>query len=369
MRILDRYVLKSIAGIFIGTVICFAFLFILIDTFGSLQDFIEKKVPLTVIAQYYVSFLPMVIVNTSTMACLIAVLFTYSSLNGNNEIIAARASGMDFWHITRPALIFAALVCAFVFLVNERFVPQSSIANQEIREQQIKITVADKDKGRPPIKNLTFYGMKNRLFFVEAFDPNTNELSRVTIIGHDEHQNLREKIVALKGKWTGDIAWKFFNCQITEYNTNLPNVPGEVKIYQEKLMDIKETPKDFLRQRMDVTAMNIKQLSAYINRFSGSGAIKTINNLEVDLHQKIAFPFRTLVIVLAGLPFALQTGRRKAATFAAIGIAVIIGFLYYVLDAVGLALGKGGALEPLAAAWLAPAVFLTIAAIAIKKNF
>lgn len=369
MRILDRYILKSIAGIFCGTVIMFAFLFILIDVFQNLQDFIEKNVSMAMIIQYYITFLPTVIVNTSTIACLIAVLFTYSSLNGNNEIIAIRASGMNFWKVTRPALIFAFLIAAITFLVNERFVPQSAMVNQEIRETQIKVTLSDKAAGRPPIKNLTFYGLKNRLFFIDTFDPNTNELQGITIIGHDQNQNLQEKIVALKGTWTG-IAWKFFNCQVTEYNSAMPNAaPSEIKMYHEKLMDIKESPEEFLRQRTDVSSMNIKQLSGYIHRFAGSGAVKTVNNLEVDLYQKIAFPFRTVIIVLAGLPFALMTGRRKAVTFTAIGIAMIIGFLYYVLDAVGLALGKGQGLPPIAAASLAPAIFLLISFITIRKNF
>ena len=68
MRIIDRYILKSILTIFVGTIFTFAFLFVLIDMFGNLQDFIEKSVGLDVICQYYVSFLPTIIVQTSTMA-------------------------------------------------------------------------------------------------------------------------------------------------------------------------------------------------------------------------------------------------------------------------------------------------------------
>jgi lipopolysaccharide export system permease protein len=368
MRILDRYILKSILGIFLGTVLTFAFLFILIDTFSNLEDFIEKKVGMETIIQYYLTFLPLIVVNTSTIAALIATLFTYSSLNGNNEIIAIRASGMNFWKITRPALIFAILISAFVFLVNERFVPRSSMINQDIKESKIKVTLSEKDKGRKIIENLSFYGLRNRLFFMDNFDPNTNEIKNITIIEHDENQQLKEKIVAHKGKWTG-VAWKFFNCQITEYNSALPNMPGNVKIYPEKLMDMKETPQDLLRQRTDVNSMNIQQLKEYIRRFSGSGAVKTINNLHVNLHQKIAFPFRVFVIVLVGLPFVLMTGRRKAQTFTAIGIALAIGFLYYVLDSVGLALGRKGVLDPVLAAWMAPGLFLCTAAFIIKSKF
>lgn len=369
MRIIDRYILKSIVGIFLGMIITFAFLFILIDAFGNLQDFIEKQVSYQTIFQYYLTFLPRIIVNTSTMACLMAVLFTYSNLSNHNEIVAIRTSGMNFWQVTKPALVFTLLISASVFLINECFVPQSSMINEEIRDAKIKVTVSEKNKGVPIIKNFTLYGLKNRLFFVDTFDPNTNTLQGISIIGHDKNQNLIEKIVALKGTWTG-IAWKFYNCQITSYNTILPNVPGEVKIYPEKLMDIKETPKDFIKQRLNVDAMNIKQLSNYINRFSGSGAVKTVTNLKVDLFEKIALPFRIIVIVLAGLPFALSSsGKRKAATFTSIGIALMIGFSYYVIDAVGLALGKLGALPYWSCAFIAPAIFLIIGLTAIKSKY
>ena len=369
MRIIDRYILKSIITIFIGMVITFAFLFILIDTFGNLQDFIAKKVSYETIGRYYLTFLPMIYVNTSTMACLVAVLFTYSNLSSHNEIVAIRTSGMNFWQVTRPALIFTLIVSAVVLLVNECFVPQSSLINQEIRQSDIKVILAEKNQGLPIIKNFTLYGLKNRLFFIDTFNPNTNTLNGISIIGHDRNQNLTEKIVALKGTWTG-LAWKFYNCQITTYSSAMPNVTKEIKIYPEKLMDIKETPKDFLRQRLDITAMNIRQLSEYIGRFSGSGAVKTVNNLTVDLFEKIALPLRIIVIVLVGLPFVLaNSSKRKAATFASIGIALIIGFLYYILDAMGLALGKGGALPPWSCAFIAPTIFFIIGMTAIKLKF
>ncbi len=369
MRIIDRYITQSIMAIFLSMVLVFCFLYVLVDVFSHMEDFIEKKVALEIITQYYLSFLPIILVNTSPIACLIATLFSYSQLNSNNEIIALRASGMNFWRLTRPAISFGLIVCAVIFLVNERFVPQSTIISQTIKESEIKIAKTEKDKKvKPVIRNLTFYGLNNRLYFIDSFDPNTFEITGITIVGQDNDQNIKEKIVAYKGTWTG-IAWKFFQVQITSYDSIKPNEPGEIKTYLEKLMDIKESPQDFLKQRTEVNAMNIRQLSSYISRFSASGASKAINNLKVDYHHKFAFPMGNLVIMLLGLPLALMTGRRKAVTFTSIGIAVGIGFLYYVLNAVGLALGKGGALPPFVAAWLAPVIFLIAAWLLIKKLF
>lgn len=369
MRILDRYILLTIIGIFVGAIITFAFLGIIIDTFSNLEDFIEKQVPIWTIVRYYSNFLPIIIVQTSPMALLIATLFTYSNLNTHNEIIAIRASGMHFWSIIRPALIFSLFVSSITFLLNERFVPNASAITQDIRQSKIKVILSEKGNINPIVKNLSFYGLKNRLFFIDSFNPQTNELTGITIIGHNAKQELQEKIVALNGKWTS-VAWKFYKVQITTYNQANPNEPSDVKVLDEKLMDIKETPKDFLKQKLDVNTMNIRQLNEYIHLFSNSGALRTLRDRQVDLWAKVAFPWRNFIIVLLGLPLVLMSvGKRRAATFTSIAIALAIGFSYYVLDSVGLALGKLGAVSPWQSALLAPITFTVLALAIIYKKF
>ena len=367
MRILDRYISKPIFTVFLTAIFIFSFLYILIDIASNLNEIINRKVSLEILVHYYASSLPIIIVQTSSIACLIATLLTFSNLNHNNEIIVLRTCGMNFWRIARPAIYFGLVVSAFIFWLNERFVPQATFASNEIREENIILKADTEQKKKEKIKNLTFYGLKNRLYFIDTFDPNTFDLEGVTIIGHDNNQNMLEKIVALKGKWTG-IAWRLTHCQISTFNPTDVNNPEEIKYYDEKLVDIKETPQDFLKQRLDVNAMNIRQLYDYIVRFSKSGANKALNNLRVDLHSKIAFPFSNIVIVLAGLPLAMMTGRRKGLTFTSLGIAVAIGFLFYVANAVGLALGKGGLLSPVISAWIAPVLFFMAALYLIRTK-
>ncbi len=368
MRIVERYIADSIFRIFASTVLVFCFLYVLIDLAANLSEIIDRKVPLDILLRYYSAFLPVILVQTSSIACLIATLFTYSQMNGNNEIIALRASGLNFWQLTKPALCFALVISAAVFWLNERYVPTATLSSEDIRNENIILKVDSDRKKKADIKNLTFYGLQNRLYFIDSFDAENYEIQGITILGQDPDQNVSEKIVALNGKWTG-LAWKFFQCQITTFEPGHFTRPREVKFYPEKLMDIKETPQDFLSQRLNVTAMNIKQLAAYIQRFAGSGAAKALNNLRVDLHQKIAFPFATFVIVLVGLPLSMMVGRRKALTFTSLGIAVLIGFLFYVANAVGLAFGKGGLFPPVVSAWLAPGVFLLAAGVLIKLKF
>lgn len=366
MRIIERYITKSIVWSFLAAVVIFSLLFILIDSASNLDEFIGRKVEMVILVRYYLAYLPFFLVQAAPMALLIACLLSYSNFNSHNEVIVLRTAGLNFWQITRPALAFVLVISAGVFLLNERYVPQAQEKANQIWRDNLTLEAARSDKKKPKIENLTFYGLNNRLYFIDSFDPNTFELSGVTIVGYN-NQNIEEKIVALSGQWTGQ-AWKFTKCQITTFDQNVNN-PIKVKIYEEKMMAIPETPTDFMRQRLNVSSMNIKQLLDYIRRFSNSGAERALNNLRVDVHQKIAFPLVNIVVVLVGLPLVLSSGRRKAQTFTSLGIAVVVGFAYHVVNAVGLALGKGGLFPPIMAAWLAPVFFTAFALYLINENF
>ena len=366
MRILDRYITKSLVLNFLGTLLVFSLLFVLIDSASNLDEYIDRSVTMDVVVEYYMWFLPVVLQQTVAIAYLIGCLLTYAGLNTHNEIIALRSGGLNFWRLAKPALTFALVISAFMFYLNENYIPVAEAKARLIKDDHFALEV-DRQKNQSLITNLTFYGMSNRLYFIDSFDPESIILRGITIIEFDENQDIKEKIVALEGVWTG-IAWKFKQCNVTPFK-QIEDGPKRIKVYDEKLMDIKETPRDFLRQRQNVRYMNIRQLREYIKRFSNSGATRAVENLRVDLHSKIVYPFIAPIILLIGLPLVMMTGQRRAQTFTALGIAIVVGFLYYVANAVGLALGKGGILPPHVSAWMAPAFFSLAALYIIRTRF
>ena len=64
-----------------------------------------------------------------------------------------------------------------------------------------------------------------------------------------------------------------------------------------------------------------------------------------------ASPFTSLIIILLGIPFALMM-RRRSTGVSSLGISIFVGFLYYIIDAISIALGKGGMIPPILAASL-----------------
>ncbi|MFH1655455.1 MAG: LptF/LptG family permease [Candidatus Omnitrophota bacterium] len=361
MRILDKYILKSVVSIFLGALFAFFFLYVIVDILGHLDEFIRDKVVIDIIRDYYVSFLPIIFVQTAPVAFLLAVLSTFSRLNVNNEIVAMRSAGINIWQLTRQTIFLACLISIFIFWVNEKLIPPAMQLSDKIKTEQIegKKSAIQKDR----INNLAYFGLENRLFFINTFIPKELSMEGITVLEQDKNQELKKKIFALKGAWQKG-KWSFYGTQIFSYDKTGFE---ESEFFEEKIMDIPETPEDFLKQRIQVDYMNIKQLRNYLSKLSDSGAKTVIRNMNVDIQQKYSYPFSTLIIMFVGLPFALMIRKRKGMTFASFGICIAVGFLYYIVNAVSIALGKSGLFEPIISAWFANIIFLVLALILLKK--
>jgi len=343
MRILDRYILKSILNIFFLCLFTFFFLYIIIDLFSHLDVFLQNKTPLETLRMYYLTFLPSIFIQVSPFACLLATLYTFAKLNQDNEIIAMRSSGLSIFQITKTAVIFGFIVSIFVFWINDRIAPAYRMQNAKIREQIESENKNAKPKGQEILRNLTIYGAKNRLFYVTKFDPVNKTMEGIIILEHDVKQNIIKKIVANKGDYK-DHLWKFYQSITYIFDEN-GQLKADPQVLEEEIMPFTETPDEFINQRQSTDFMSLAQLEDYIWRLSKSGASTAIRNLKVDYYQRFTMPLTNLIIILLGIPFSFRM-RRKSTGMSAFGISLAVGFIYYVLTAVAIAMGKGGMIPP-----------------------
>jgi lipopolysaccharide export system permease protein len=344
MRILDRYVLKSTLGLFLGCLLIFLSLYIIVDIFSHLDDILKQKVHIQLLLEYYLSYLPIIFTQVSPMACLLAVLYTFGNLNRNNEIIAMRASGMNIFQISRTVIILGVLVSALVFWVSDRFVPAALVFNERTKAAMEAGSKKALEKQNEVFTNLCMYGLRNRLFFVNKFYPGQGKMQNIVILEHDEKQNIVKKIVANRGEYK-DGVWRFYQSITYNFDVN-GQIINEPQYMEEEVMAIPENPREFVSQRQRPDFMNIAQLEDYIWKLSKSGATTVIRNLKVDLYSRFTMPLTSLIIILLGIPFSLRM-KRRATGLSSIGLSLMMGFLYYVLTAVGTALGKAGILAPL----------------------
>lgn len=358
MRILDRYIFKSVLNLFFGCLAVFFCLYITIDIFANLNDILKQHVSIYILLRYYISYLPIIFSQVTPIALLLATLYTFGKLNRNNEIIAMRSSGMSVFQITKTILIFGIIIGMFVFFVNDKLVPQALSLTQKIKGIMETGGKKIQLKGQEVFNNVSMYGMNNRLFFVNKFSVSTNTMEGIIILEQDEKQDITKKIVASKGIYTEGY-WRFYQCITYNFDRN-GQILDEPVYREEELMTIPETPREFLTQRQHPDYMNINQLKEYIWKLSNSGATTVIRNLKVDLYNRYTSAITVIIIILIGIPSALRM-KKRATGLSSLGLAIVMGFLYYVLSAVSTAMGKAGVFVPILAATFPHIIFLLIA--------
>ena len=361
MRILDRYILKSILGIFLECLAVFFLLYVIIDVFSHLEEILNQRLDLRVLLYYYFSFLPIIFVRVVPVACLLSTLYTFGILNRNNEIIAMRAAGLSVLQITKTMIVLGLLVSIFVFWLNDRITPHALMGTETIKRQLQMQDKKSKEKAASVINNVYVLGLKNRLFSIDRFYPLIHTAEGIIIFEQDQNHNVIKKTFADRGVYKNGL-WVFYKTITYNYGDN--EAMPEAEYREEEIMAIPETPEELLSQRQNPDFMDIKELDDYIWKLTKSGAVSVVQNFKVDFYARFFSPFTNIIIILLGIPFALKM-KRRAGGLASVGLSIIVAFLYFVFDAVSIALGKSGILTPILAASLSHVIMLVFALILI----
>ena len=65
MRLLDRYILKSVLAVFLGCFFAFIFLYVIADFISRLDDILKNHISFSLILSYYLHSLPVMLTQTT----------------------------------------------------------------------------------------------------------------------------------------------------------------------------------------------------------------------------------------------------------------------------------------------------------------
>jgi lipopolysaccharide export system permease protein len=113
----------------------------------------------------------------------------------------------------------------------------------------------------------------------------------------------------------------------------------------------------------DPWTMSSKSLRKQVNALQDQGIGGTaLGSLQINLADKLAWPFACFIGVLLAVPLALRFGKRGRTL--GIALAIIAFFIYYLMVSAASAFGRNGAINPYVAAWL-PNVIMGTAGIVL----
>ena len=105
--IVDRYIAKEFFKYFLASVLVFTTLYVAVDMLSTVW---QLKADSWTVWVYYLYQLPSVIYRMTPVSCLMATIFTVSTLSRSNELIALFGSGMSLARVTAPILVMAVLI-------------------------------------------------------------------------------------------------------------------------------------------------------------------------------------------------------------------------------------------------------------------
>jgi LPS export ABC transporter permease LptG len=370
MKLIDKYLLKTFLAPLTYCLLAFVLIFTIIDLFDNMQDFVEAKTAIGLVARYYVFLIPSVLVYIIPVSLLLSVLYSLSTLTKNNELTAMRASGVSLYRLMLPFMATGLAASMLVAFVNESFGPWSAYwTNQFLRSEK------NKDKFNIYLINDLPYRnpRANREWLIGHFNSQTYDMDNITIKQFRDDGSIALKITAEKGQWL-DGEWWFTDVVRQEYMDNGRPKGGAVELnFGQKqrsiaMTDFDEEPLDFLQVLKDARE-NPEQFSSmelydYIQRNSEFSK-KVVARATTDFHSRIAMPWTCLIVTILGIPFGAQTGRKGAL----VGVlsSLLLFFSFYVFISVFQALGKGQYIPPWVAGWAPNLIFFAFGAIMVHR--
>jgi lipopolysaccharide export system permease protein len=199
MRLISRHILRTMAAPFVWGVAALTGLLLLnalpplIDRFGG------KGIAARTMIEGVALFVPALAALTLPMAVLVAVLYGYSQLAANLEMVAMYANGLSVWRMARPALVGAAVVAIVNFFVfdqlmpksNERFNTLSSAVAQKLPTLALRQQVLNVLPGAN--------GPSGFIIRADAIAQETGKMHRITIFDLSDYYITRRVIVADSG--------------------------------------------------------------------------------------------------------------------------------------------------------------------------
>lgn len=177
MRLLSRYFLRQLIAPFCFSLAAATSLMLLNQIAKRFGALVGKGLPWSVIAEVFVLSLPFILAMTIPMAVLLAVLYAFSHLAADNEVMALRATGVSVPQMLRPLFIWGLAMSAITFLFIDLVLPNS---NARLRGLLIDI---GRKKPTFELREQVINEVPPSKYFLRSgrIDPATGRLRGVTI--------------------------------------------------------------------------------------------------------------------------------------------------------------------------------------------
>lgn len=357
MKILDRYISKNFIKAFFLSLMAFMGIFIVSQLFRVVKYLSDGRFSVSDAGYYIVTLLPRIFIDVAPLAVLLGSMMTISTMASNLEIISLKTSGIKFKRIILFPIVISAIISGVVFCVNDTLYPTSLKINRDLRRGEVEERVAPLEK-----RNAFLRGENsNYIYLMQKVNRVTGFAENIEIVDLNKEFNKIERIVtAHEGRYNfSESVWTLKDATI--YHGDEGKKSKVVKYFKDDKYN--DNPEHFITLSVEPRTLSIKELKKTIREMKSIGG--DTRELLVELGNRYSFPFASFVISFLG--FALGGRYVRGTSAVSLGVCVLLGYGYYVVQASFEALSANGFLNPFIGGWIPNIIFLGVGIYLLNK--
>lgn len=359
MKLLDRYILKQFVLATLVSLVGFIIIYIAIDMMEKLDKFLDKNVPWSIVAEYYINFIPQILSLILPVGLMLGSLFATGKMSTQNEIVAMRSAGMSLYRFMGPFVVAALIVSGLAVYFNGWVLPRANarvlaiqreyVGEKLIETAQFNVHLQESDSTIITMQDFSLPQLRANRVSIQYFKPG-------------DRVHLRRRIDARAMVWDSAVStWKLLDATERLFVGDTERL---VKLPPERSnLRFTFSPEELRERTLSHSELTNPELWRRIDLAKRSGQ-QTARD-EVDYHAKYAMAFTSLIVVLFGVPFASR--KKRGGLGLEFSVAIFISFLFLTFTKVSQTFGYSGAIDPVLTAWLANLLFFAGALIVIWK--
>jgi len=354
LKTLHQYLFRQVAAAMLLTAGVFTFVLLLVNGLREILPLlINHQAGFGLVAEAFGLLIPFVWVFALPMGLLTATLLVFGRFSADQELTAARASGVSLLSLIGPILLGSLVLCGCSAAVNLEIAPRCRVAYNQIRsELRLALGNLQLPEGRP-IKDFPGYN----IYLGKIHD---NDLKDILVCELENETDVAKTIQAPRGRLERDpagqkIILRLYDATIIYLHGDLAISAGEVT-YRLDLTDAKKSA-----GKPGLGDMTFAQLQKELAATQGQAGLPTkvkavlAERVLVEMHREVAFSFACFGFTLVGIPLGIRVHRRETNIGAAIALGLVA--VYYALIILAGSLATRPQFAPHLLMWLPNLIF------------
>ena len=362
MRLLSRYILMELIGVFALSLFIFTVVMLLNHVLRLTKLVLNQGVHPLVVLKLLAYLSPSFLILIIPISILVSAITVFSKLSTDSEIVAMKATGMSFFHMLGPVLVLSVVAYGVTsYLIFAAF-PAGNLAFQRVMFDLVRSKAILEIK--PRVFNANF---RRLVLYAQEVPANSNVIKGIFI--EDRRQpNQPATIAAEEGRLLPDpdhgrVVLELRNGTIHKLLAG--NERYQVLHFRRHQLALNlseiEGAGQIKKGAKQMTASELKRLADEHPPGSREGTIAL-----VEYYKKFSLPVAALLLGFVGAPLGMVN--RRSGRSGGFAMSAVVVLVYYLLYTTGEGLGDEGRIPALVAMWMPNAVIALLAAYLVAKT-